>query len=174
MNEPAHDRIVVHDLERGSVAPASGVIAPGRQVTMHFSLELADGDVIDSNFDKAPVTFAIGDGSLLPGFEQVLFGLVAGDNRDITLEPAQAFGSVNEDNVQRFPLYQFPPDLALTPGLMVEFADAAGNNQAGVVRSIDKQWVEVDFNHPLAGRAIRFRVHVHDVTQVGPAQVEQA
>jgi FKBP-type peptidyl-prolyl cis-trans isomerase SlpA len=70
---------------------------------------------------------------------------------------------VNEDNVQRFPQYQFAPDLALGAGVMIEFADATGNKQAGVVRSIDKQWVEVDFNHPLAGRSIRFIVHVYDV-----------
>ena len=152
-------KISVHDLERGPLA-APGAIGPGVRVTLHFSLALANGETIDSNFDKAPVNFTIGDGSLLPGFEATLFGLVAGDRREVTLEPAQAFGAVNEDNVQRFPLYQFPPDLALSPGLMVEFGDAAGNQQAGVVRSIDKQYVDVDFNHPLAGRAIRFSVHV--------------
>jgi FKBP-type peptidyl-prolyl cis-trans isomerase SlpA len=155
-------KIAVHDLERGPL-PAAGVVGPGVRVTLHFSLALANGEAIDSNFDKAPVTFTVGDGNLLPGFEAVLTGLVAGDRREVTLEPAQAFGAVNEDNVQRFPLYQFPPDLALSPGLMVEFGDAAGNKQAGVVRAIDKQYVEVDFNHPLAGRAIRFSVHVLEV-----------
>ncbi|MGV3591011.1 MAG: FKBP-type peptidyl-prolyl cis-trans isomerase [Gammaproteobacteria bacterium] len=168
MTDGSENRIVVHDLDRG--APPAGVIGPGAKVTLHFSLALAsaaDGhEAIDSNFDKAPVTFVVGDGSLLPGFEQALFGLVAGDRREFVLQPEQAFGNVNEDNVQRFPLYQFPPDVALSPGLMLEFGDAAGNNQAGVVRGIDKQWVDVDFNHPLAGRAIRFNVHVHDVSQV--------
>jgi FKBP-type peptidyl-prolyl cis-trans isomerase SlpA len=161
MNDGARN-IALHDLERGPL-PAPGAIGPGSRVTLHFSLALTNGEMVDSNFDKAPVTFTIGDGSLLPGFEEALSGLVANDRREFTLEPAQAFGAVNEDNVQRFPLYQFPPDLALSPGLMVEFGDAAGNHQAGVVRSIDKQYVDVDFNHPLAGRAIRFSVHVHDV-----------
>lgn len=161
MSDGAH-KIAVHDLARGPV-PVPGVIAPGARVTLHFSLALTNGETVDSNFDKAPVTFTIGDGSLLPPFEEALFGLRAGDRREFTLEPERAFGPVNEDNVQRFPLYQFPPDLALGPGLMVEFGDAAGNTQAGIVRSSDKQWVEVDFNHPLAGRAIRFSVHVHDV-----------
>jgi FKBP-type peptidyl-prolyl cis-trans isomerase SlpA len=127
-------------------------------------LRLENGDDVDSNFDKAPVTFRIGDGNLLPGFEQALFGLVAGDRREFLLEPEQAFGTLNDDNVQRFPRYQFPPDVA--SGAMFEFADASGNKQAGVVRGIDKQWVEVDFNHPLAGRRIRFSVHVHAVGNV--------
>ncbi len=155
MSEVAHSRIALRDL--------GAAIGPGKQVTLHFSLSLLNGPQIDSNFDKAPVTFVIGDGSMLPGFEQALSGLVAGDRRDFTLAPEQAFGPVNEDNVQRFPHYQFAPDLALTPGLMIEFADAAGNKQAGVVRNVDKQWVEIDFNHPLAGRTLLFTVHVHAV-----------
>ena len=171
MTDDVQNRIAVRDLDRAAQAAfPPGTIGPGAQVTLHFSLALADGDqdgeLIDSNFDKAPVTFTVGDGNLLPGFEHALFGLTAGATRAVTLGPADAFGPVNEDNVQRFPLYQFPPDLAPAPGLMVEFADAAGNRQAGVVRGADKQWVDVDFNHPLAGRAIRFTVQVHEVTQV--------
>lgn len=168
MNETTPGKLTLRDLDQ--VAPpafAPDEIGPGKRVTLHFALALAGEDkgveIIDSNFDKEPVEFAIGDGSMLPGFEALLFGLVAGNRREFTLQPEQAFGPVNEDNVQRFPLYQFAPDLALAPGLMIEFGDAAGNNQAGVVRNIDKQWVEVDFNHPLAGRAIRFSVHVHAV-----------
>ncbi|MDY6983738.1 MAG: peptidylprolyl isomerase [Pseudomonadota bacterium] len=152
-------------------------MGPGKQVTLHFSLALADAakgsEAIDSNFDKEPVSFTIGDGNLLPGFEEALFGLGAGDRREFVLPPEQAFGNVNEDNVQRFPVYQFPPDVALSPGLMLEFGDAAGNNQAGVVRSVDKQYVDVDFNHPLAGRAIRFSVHVHAVSPVASLDVSQ-
>jgi FKBP-type peptidyl-prolyl cis-trans isomerase SlpA len=168
MSDAAHSRIDVRDLDQAAPpAYAPDAIAPGREVTLHFALALAggdkDGELIDSNFDKAPVTCVIGDGNLLPGFEEVLCGLVAGTRHEFTLQPEQAFGPVNEDNVQRFPLYQFAPDLALGPGLMIEFADAAGNKQAGTVRSVGKQWVEVDFNHPLAGRAIRFTVHVHAV-----------
>lgn len=175
MSDTAQGRIVLHDLDRGAATPP-GAISPGAWVRLNFALTLAEGassgEVIDDNFDKAPVSFVVGDGSLLPGFEQVLFGLVAGDSRDLLLSPAQAFGVVNEENVQRFPLYQFAPDLALVPGLMIEFADAAGNRQAGTVRHFDKQWVEVDFNHPLAGRTLRFRVQVHEVRAPSTDQVQ--
>ena len=173
MSDDVRGKIAVRDLDRATAAQfAPGVIGPGAQVTLHFALAIAggarDGEVIDSNFDRAPVTFTVGDGSLLPGFEQALFGLAAGERREIVLEADAAFGPVNDDNLQRFAPYQFPPDLPLATGLMVEFGDAAGNTQAGVVRNVGKQWVEVDFNHPLAGRAIRFSVHVHDVAQPAP------
>ncbi len=138
-------------------------IGPGKRVKLHFALRLSDGELIDSNFDRAPVVFTVGDGNLLPGFEQALFGLKAGDQRDVELAPEQAFGPVVEDNIQRFPRYRFPPDLELTKGLVIDFADAAGNTQAGVIIDWDASLVSVDFNHPLAGRQIHFNVHVHHV-----------
>jgi FKBP-type peptidyl-prolyl cis-trans isomerase SlpA len=168
---PDKARIALRDVELAPLPPAAtecavDEIGPGRKVTLHFALLLDGGEEIDSNFGRAPVGFVVGDGSLLPGFEQVLFGLKAGARQEFLLAPEQAFGVFNEDNVQRFPLYQFPPDLSPCTGLMIDFADAAGNTQAGVVRGFDKQYVEVDFNHPLAGRSIRFSVHVHKVEPV--------
>ena len=172
MTERSLGRIAVRELEHnagpaaGSAAPddaAPGVVAPGRRVTLHFALSLPGGEEIDSNFARAPARCTMGDGSLLPGFEQVLFGMRAGQQGEFLLLPEQAFGAVNADNVQRFPRYRFPPELDLQPGLMVDFSDAAGNAQAGVIVTGDARYVEIDFNHPLAGRSIRFRVHIHDV-----------
>lgn len=147
----------------------AAVVAPGRRVTLHFALQLASGEMVDSNFGGNPATCIIGDGSLLPGFEQVLHGLEAGAERNFVIPPEGAFGTVNDDNIQRFPRYQFAPDLPLAIGLMVEFADAAGNAQAGVVKRIGGSHVDVDFNHPLAGRSILFSVHV---LEVGPGTAQ--
>jgi FKBP-type peptidyl-prolyl cis-trans isomerase SlpA len=88
------------------------------------------------------------------------------------ITPDVAFGAVNEDNIQRFPRYQFPPDLVLATGLVINFADSADTSQAGVVKQFDSTWVEVDFNHPLAGRSIRFKFHIHDV-QISTTSGEQ-
>lgn len=142
---------------------APGEVGPGRKVTLHFSLEFDSGEVIDSCFGRAPATFIVGDGSLLPDFEQSLFGMRAGDSCETLLAPERAFGLPSDGNVQRFPRFRFPPDLQLADGLVVEFADSNGYNQAGVVRSFDSQWVRIDFNHPLAGKTIRFRASIVDV-----------
>jgi len=50
-------------------------IGPGTSVTLHFELKLSDGTVVDSNFEKDPATFTVGDGNLLQGFEESLLGL---------------------------------------------------------------------------------------------------
>jgi FKBP-type peptidyl-prolyl cis-trans isomerase SlpA len=146
------------------VDAAPGTIAAGRRVSLNFAVSLESGADIANNLDAAPLSCVIGDGNLLPSFEAALAGLRAGDTLDVLLPPEQAFGAVNEDNVQKFPLYRFPPDLVLSKGLMVDFADGrADYSQAGVVLDFDKHYVTVDFNHPLAGRTLRFRAVIHAV-----------
>lgn len=139
---------------------AADQAGPGRHITLHFALTLTDGSEVDSNFGGNPARLMFGDGNLPAGFEACLVGLKAGEQREFRLAPEQAFGEPHSDNILRYPRYQFPADLPLEEGLMVTFADSAGNEQAGVVLSMDKQTVEVDFNHPLAGRELLFRVAI--------------
>lgn len=140
-------------------------IGPGTKVQLTFSLSLENGDQIDSTGDK-PAEFTVGDGSLLPGFENALFGMQAGDEGSIRLEPDAAFGEPNEENIQRIKRDSFQTNMALTEGLMMSFSDAQNTELPGVIVAIDDQYVEVDFNHPLAGKAIIFDVAIKAVAQV--------
>ncbi|MGH1448208.1 MAG: FKBP-type peptidyl-prolyl cis-trans isomerase [Pseudomonadaceae bacterium] len=135
------------------------------QVTLHFTLKLPGGEVIDTTTDKAPATFKVGDGSLLPGFEQSLFGLKAGDQRSLQIEPERGFGPGNPQNIQTMPRDQFN-EMELEPGLMVIFRDAAGGEMPGMVKTIHDTTVDVDFNHPLAGKTVTFDVEILDVKSV--------
>ncbi|MFT6431514.1 MAG: FKBP-type peptidyl-prolyl cis-trans isomerase SlpA [Halopseudomonas sp.] len=133
------------------------------QVTLHFTLKLPGGEAIDSTKDKGPATFKVGDGSLLPGFEQSLFGLKAGDQRSFQIEPERGFGPGNPQNVQNVPRDQFV-EMELETGLMIIFRDAAGGEMPGMVKTIHDTTVDVDFNHPLAGKTITFDVEILEVT----------
>lgn len=139
------------------------IIGQGVQVTMHFSLSLESGEVIDSNFEGEPVTFTVGDGNLLPGFEIALFGLKQGDETALVVPPERGFGEHNPENVQVIERMQFPADADLQPGLMLTFSDAQNNELPGVVTDISDESVTVDFNHPLAGRDVRFTVKIIEV-----------
>ena len=137
-------------------------IGQGSTVTLHFSLKFDNGEVVDSNFEKDPATFTIGDGSLLPGFERVLFGLKDGDKRTFEILPEQGFGTPNEQNVQVMPRSQFD-SMELDYGVLVIFKDAAGGEMPGVVKAFNDQQVTIDFNHPLAGKVIVFDVEIIQV-----------
>lgn len=153
-------------------------VGPQTRVTLHFALRLEQGEIVDSTFERAPATFTVGDGSLLPSFERKLFGLTKGRRETFSVTPEEAFGQPNPANVQHFKRSQFAADMELHEGLVISFADASKAELPGVIKSFDADTVVVDFNHPLAGRTIEFDVEIIDVqsadVQAADAQSSEA
>lgn len=137
-------------------------IDTGVKVTLHFSLGLEDGQIIDSNFQAKPATFTLGDGNLLPGFEAVLIGLKAGDKREFVIAPADAFGQRNPENIQHIARDQFDQE-SIQLGAVFSFQNGDGE-LPGVVTAVEPDRVTVDFNHPLSGHKIVFRVDIIDLS----------
>lgn len=135
-------------------------VSANMRVTLHFSLSLADGQLIDSNFGGNPASFVPGDGSLLPAFEACIIGLCVGDKRQFLVPAAEAFGLRQDANLKRVPRDRFAKDIDLVPGLVVSFAVAEGGELPGVIHRLMGDMVEVDFNHPLASRDIVFDVEI--------------
>jgi FKBP-type peptidyl-prolyl cis-trans isomerase SlpA len=138
-------------------------VSEGTRVYLNFSVSLEDGSEVDTNFGGEPVVFEVGDGSLLPGFERLMFGMSAGQRQLFTVAPEDGFGQPNDNNVQQLPRSQFDDDVELEIGLVYSFADASGGELPGMIIAFDEEEVTVDFNHPLAGRNILFDVLVHKV-----------
>ena len=137
----------------------SECITQGSRVTLHFTLTLANGDIVESTVDRAPGTLVMGDGSLLPGFEAVLMGMKAGEQKRTDIAAEDAFGPHRSENLQQMSRARFA-GLELELGLMVDFADQGGHSLPGVVVGIDDREVTVDFNHPLAGHSMAFDVDI--------------
>lgn len=132
-------------------------------VSLNFNLSLDDGQLVDGNMYKQAASFEIGDGTLLPGFELNLLGMKAGETGDFMIEPVNGFGVPNINNIQLFSRSQFS-GIALEIGTVVSFSDAAKAELPGVVKSIQGDRIEVDFNHPLAGKSLRFEVKIVEVS----------
>jgi len=141
-------------------------IEPSSKVTMYFSLALETGEIVDSNFDNEPATFILGDGNLLPGFEVPLVGLNVGDQSEFLISPENAFGQRNPENVQEITRDHFTEE-TLQIGDVFSFQNGEGD-LPGVIIEIDADTAMVDFNHPLAGRNIVFKV---DIVDVAPGSV---
>lgn len=133
------------------------VIVPESKVTLFFEIRLQNGQLVDSNFEKEAAQFTIGDGNMLAGFEAVLLGLEEGAKRSFELPPEQAFGQSNPSNTQTIARSKF--DMELEEGLVVSFQDPSGE-LPGVISEFDDQQVVVDFNHPLAGKYLTFKVDI--------------
>ncbi|ELA08977.1 FKBP-type peptidyl-prolyl cis-trans isomerase [Moraxella macacae 0408225] len=155
-NQPLGDIVTPNEQTR---------ITHGSRVTLHFEVSLEDGTLIDSTFGRPdPVTFVMGDGSLLEGFEKVLLNLTAGDTRSAHLSPAEAFGEGNPDNVRCFAKSDFALSGEPEIGMMIEFEDKSKSTLVGVVCEVGDEIVKVDFNHPLAGKNVLFKVKIIKVT----------
>lgn len=129
-------------------------------LTLHYALGPEDGDEVLSTFGGSPATLALGHGELAPGLERCLASAEPGRRYVFLLDAEQAFGERREALVQTLPRAAFPSELELVPGAVVEFKDAAGASHAGIVQALEEDNVQVDFNHPLAGRRVRFEVEV--------------
>ncbi|MEZ5494116.1 MAG: FKBP-type peptidyl-prolyl cis-trans isomerase [Pseudomonadales bacterium] len=136
------------------------------RVTFFFSLSLPDGQLVDSCFGKQPAQCVPGDGNLLPAFDACLLGLCVGDKKQFTIAAADAFGVRRDDNLKRVPRNRFAQDIELVEGLVVSFGAAEGGELPGVVHRLMGEMIEIDFNHPLAGRDIIFDVEIVNVEVV--------
>ncbi len=140
-------------------------IAVGRQVILHCSIILSDGTVVTDTFDEAPIEFVVGDGTFIESLERRLIGLCPGDDETMTLEAIDAFGFHDLDNVHDMPRHEFSKDLDLEPGTIISFTTPGGDETPGTIIEAKDDVVKVDFNHPLAGHDIKFRVKILKVTE---------
>ena len=144
-----------------SESDSEKTIGAGSTVTMHYSLLLEDGTVVDSTFDSdEPLTFTMGDGTLIPGLEYAVVGLKAGDQQSLSISPDVGFGYPDESAIQTLKRADFTDELELKPGLVIEFDTPSGIKVPGTVMELNDDTVVVDFSHPLAGRTVLFNVTI--------------
>ena len=132
------------------------------RVTLKFRIELTDGTEVDAT--KTPASLVMGDGSLPQPFEQLLYGMQAGQSKTRTIPARDAFGVGSPQNVRTLPRAHFK-EMELEEGLIISFA-AQDGELPGVVKEVSSELVKVDFNHPLAGQDIVFSVEVVQVEPV--------
>ena len=135
-------------------------VQPDSYIALHYRVANSDDVELVSTFGGGPATMMLGTGELAPPLEQCLIGITPGERHVFLLEPDQAFGAHNPGLVQRVGVGDLPANASPELHGMIEFASPAGDKFTGVVRELDSETVLVDFNHPLAGKSIRFEVEV--------------
>lgn len=145
-------------------------IQPRSFLTLHYRLSAADGGAVVDTFGGAPATLSLGAGQLAPALEERLVGLEEGAHAAFDVPAGIAFGERNPALLQRVKRALLDEggadDAGYAVGDVVRFPlpDGAGT-YAGVVRDSGDDWLLFDFNHPLAGRAVRFEVRVLGVLE---------
>lgn len=140
-------------------------IEPGSFLTLHYRLAGPDGADVINTFGDKPATLSLGTGQLAPAMEARLLGLPEGARQTFELPAGEAFGARNPELLQRVKLALLhelgDPDAQYGIGDVVQFPTPDGAaSYAGVVREVGPDWLLFDFNHPLAGHAVRLEVRI--------------
>ncbi len=138
----------------------SATVRSDSYLTLHYRITAVDGEEFLSTFDMSPATLQMGSGQLADPLESVLIGLPAHERFVFELEPEEAFGQYNTRLVERLARGSLPADMELKENSVVEFTAPSGGAFAGFLRELDATHALFDFNHPLAGKTIRFEVEI--------------
>jgi len=140
------------------------VVTESTFLTLHYRLSTVEGRDIVSTFDENPATLQVGSGQLAPFLESCLIGLPEGAHQTFELTADQAFGPRNPELLQKVSLSTLKensdPDHSYAIGDLVDFAAPGGGQFAGVLLEIGERDALFDFNHPLAGQAVKFEVRI--------------
>lgn len=146
-------------------------VAKDTVVSMHYTLTDATGSEIESSRSAGQaVETLIGHGGIIPGLEAALIDHVAGDLIEVDVQPAEAYGERNEGQTQRVPKKYFRDGARLKPGMITALAMKEGGQRTVSVVKVGSSVVDVDLNHPLAGKALHFNV---EILSVRPASAEE-
>jgi FKBP-type peptidyl-prolyl cis-trans isomerase SlyD len=139
-------------------------IGDDKVVSFHYKLRDADNTFNESSEGMSPVVYMHGHNNIVPGLETQLVGKKSGDKFTATVTPEQAYGLRNENAVQRVPVKHIATRGPFTVGQMVVVNTREGGRQARVVK-VGHFNVDLDLNHPLAGKTLEFEIEVIDVRE---------
>lgn len=138
-------------------------VGPDKTVAFGYRLYDEDGILIESSPEGEPLHFVFGTGSIIPGLERELEGMEPGESKEVVVRPEDAYGLKDPDLIQRIPRERFSDASSLEVGMSYVGRTEAGQIINFLILGMDDETVEIDMNHPMAGRSLRFEVTVQDV-----------
>jgi peptidylprolyl isomerase len=135
----------------------------GDSVKVHYTGTFADGSEFDSSRGQEPLAFTLGEGQMIPGFEEAVVGMARGERKTITIPCDQAYGERNEAMSQTVPRDVIPEDIQLEQGMVLFAEGPDGQTVRFTVAGFDAETVQVDGNHPLAGHDLTFDLELVEI-----------
>lgn len=128
---------------------------PGHIVQIHYTGTLEDGSVFDSSEGREPLEFRLGEGQVIPGFEEAVSGMAPGDERRVTIPADQAYGPKREDLVLVVDRAEMPDEIRPEVGQQLQL-NQDGQAFVVTITDVSPENVTLDANHPLAGETLTF------------------
>ena len=139
------------------------VVKNGSTVSVHYRGTFDDGTEFDSSHDRGEtLVFEVGAGQMIPGFDVAVVGMTTGETKSVSLTPDQAYGDVNEEAFVDIPKTNFPEGFEYSEGTLVQGNTFQGP-VTGVITEVKDDTVNVNFNHPLAGKDLNFEIELVEI-----------
>ena len=136
-------------------------VKKGNTVKVDYTGTFEDGKVFDSSEGKQPLEFKAGEGQVIKGFDDAVVGMGAGEEKDISIKPEEAYGVRDDKLIQEIQKSAFGEKASeLKQGAILGLKDPSGRVINAVVKSVDNEKVTLDLNHPLAGKTLKFKIKV--------------
>lgn len=133
----------------------------GDLVTVIYDGKLETGEIFESSQETGPLKFRIGTGGVMPAFEEGVIGMELDETREIILQPEQAYGQEQKELIHTLPRSTWPPDADIRPGVVLGMSlekDGKDHKIPAMVTDLMGDLVTINFNHPLAGKKVIFRI----------------
>jgi len=135
----------------------------GDIVKVHYTGKLENGMIFDTSAKRGPLRFTIGDGQLIPGFEQAVVGMNLGESKRVKVPADKAYGPHCEEMVLVVDQNQLPKHLKLEVGQQLQIPQKDGNKTLVTVTNVSESSVTLDANHPLAGKDLTFDIQLVEI-----------
>ncbi len=136
-------------------------VESGNTVKVHYTGTFENGEVFDSSVERnEPIGFTVGSNQVIPGFESAVMGMSIGESKTITLQPEEAYGPINEENIQEIPKEMVPEGVQSGQMLTAETPEGPVNV---IVKEVKEDTVILDGNHPFSGKVLNFEIEVVEI-----------
>ena len=142
-------------------------VKKGDKIKVDYEGTLEDGTVFDSSTHgdhSHPLEFEVGSGQLIKGFDEGVIGMEKGEKKTIKLKSSEAYGDPKKELVKKFPREQLPKDQEPKEGMTLLIKSQDGNQLPAKITKVDDKEVEIDLNHPLAGKTLNFKIKVIEIS----------
>lgn len=140
-------------------------------VTFHYTLKDSKGEKLETSLEKDPMTYLHGANNIISGLEKAMEGHAIKDAFSVTVEPEEAYGVRNENNIQRVSLKRLKNLGKISVGQILTLQTDQGQVQVTVLK-VGRFNVDVDGNHPLAGYPLTFDVEITDIREATEEELE--
>jgi peptidylprolyl isomerase len=138
----------------------TAVAKDGDTVKVHYTGTLEDGTVFDTSLERDPLEFTLGQGQLIPGFEQAVTGMKVGESKTVNIPADQAYGPHRDELVLEMERSQFPEDIDPEVGQRLQMQQTDGGIVIVTVTDVSETTVTIDANHILAGKNLTFEIEL--------------